>query len=360
MRFPKVWLIWLLLAAFGVLLGLMELAGGSTDVEVLLRFGAEQRDLVLAGQWWRLLSSGLLHIGIVHLLVNGYSLVILGRALEEQYGSRALWALFAVSVVGGGATSMLFNNHVGAGASGGIFGLMGAYVAHYLRWRRRMTPAQRQAIERWLGSIVVMNLLVAISIPNIGHAAHLGGLAAGTLTAFALQPAGAEGRLQKVATWAVAVASMSALLLAAWNAGNERQGLWEVTSKEWRDPQGRWSMTIPGVMTLHHDPEYEAAVGPGAAIMVQVVPDYGTDDWMEIEKRVYEQGEFTGTPTTCREVDGRLVARGTKSGQTHETWHVRAGLWICRIRFYGYTEGFSAFEPAIARAMASLRTPAPK
>ncbi len=130
MRLPKVWLIWLMLAAFVAIFLLMELAGGSTTLRVLIQFGATTGRRARGRAGRRLISRGMLHIGVMHLLMNGWGLIILGKALEEVHGPRTLWALFILPVLGGSITSNLTSTHVSAGASGGLFGLIGAYVVY--------------------------------------------------------------------------------------------------------------------------------------------------------------------------------------------------------------------------------------
>ena len=353
MRLPKVWLVWVLLAAFVAIFALMEFAGGSTSIRVLIQFGADYRDLVLAGQWWRLISSGLLHIGPFHLLMNGWALIVLGKALEEHHGPRPLWALFVLSVFGGGVTSDLLGTQVAAGASGGLFGMMGAYVVHYLRHRRAMSPQQRSAMERWLGSMVVGNVMLALSVPNIGHAAHFGGLITGMLCSLGLRPSRDEGRFQKIATWLVTVVSMVALLLAAWNAGEAKTGLWQtVASREWKDSQGRWSMAVPAVMHEEPDPHYQAVVGPGAVIAVQVVDDAG-DDWREIERAALTKIDFS----SARDEGAWVVAHARVRNEEHERWHGRFGAIIVRIDFATAPADFASFAPVIEKAIATFKSP---
>ncbi|RPI58550.1 MAG: rhomboid family intramembrane serine protease, partial [Chloroflexi bacterium] len=78
---------WILLAAIIAVFGLETLAGGSTETEVLVRLGAKVTPLIVAGEYWRLFTAMFLHIGVVHLLFNGYALFAIGTELERILGS---------------------------------------------------------------------------------------------------------------------------------------------------------------------------------------------------------------------------------------------------------------------------------
>ncbi len=134
--------------------------------------------LVGDGEWWRVLTSGFLHAGLVHLAFNMLALWVIGRELERVLGRGRFLAVYLVSLLGGSAAVMLFQPTDArvAGASGAVFGLMGALAVVL----RRLRAPSGQVI-----ALIVVNIVLSVVIPNISLLAHLGGLAVGA-TATAL------------------------------------------------------------------------------------------------------------------------------------------------------------------------------
>ena len=142
---------------------------------------------IVGGQWWRLLSSMFLHAGLIHLGLNSYVLWIFGSEIERQIGRLTTLAVFLVTGVFAGATSFAFapGFTVAVGASGAIFGLVGAYVAYnYLRRHHGIAQARLRSA---LGMLMI-NLIIGFSIPAIDWRAHLGGVVAGLVAGFAVDP----------------------------------------------------------------------------------------------------------------------------------------------------------------------------
>lgn len=188
LRYPPVTI--LLLVAIGAGFVLETLAGGSTDQRVLVGLGANYGPLVWGeGQWWRLLTSVFLHIGFAHLLVNGWALFQLGTLFENWLGSLQMLLVFLVSGVAGSLASMLWHQDaatVSAGASGAIFGLIGALITFLLRRHDLLSPAGRSVLGQlvlWAG----INVVFGLSVPGIDNAAHFGGAAAGLLCGLVVQ-----------------------------------------------------------------------------------------------------------------------------------------------------------------------------
>ncbi len=181
----------LLVAIAGVFL-LETWKGGSTNSQVLVALGANYPPAVLGqGEWWRLLTCMFLHIGIFHLLLNGWALYQLGSLFELAVGSRDMVLVYFVSGVLGSVASLFFTQGLSAGASGAIFGLLGAMIAFLLRRRDRLTPPAKSL----LGQLVVwagINVFIGFSVPGIDNAAHLGGCAAGFLLGLVLRGSSAR------------------------------------------------------------------------------------------------------------------------------------------------------------------------
>ena len=167
------------------LMALVTLPGNQDALLLrLYRFGAKENGAIAAGQYWRLLTAAFLHGGIVHLLVNSYSLFVLGSLTEPVLGRARFLATFLVSAVTGSLASWAFNSAIGVGASGAIFGLLG--TALYLSWRgttARIPPTALRSLGMW----TVYNLVFGFVTPTIDNAAHLGGLTGGILCAVLLR-----------------------------------------------------------------------------------------------------------------------------------------------------------------------------
>jgi membrane associated rhomboid family serine protease len=167
----------------------------------LYRFGAKENGAIAAGQYWRLLTAAFLHGGVVHLLVNSYSLFVLGSLTEPVLGRARFLATFLVAAVTGSLASWAFNSAIGVGASGALFGLLG--TALYLSWRgttARIPPTALRSLGLW----TVYNLVFGFITPTIDNAAHLGGLAGGVACAMLLR-----GRAVPIAVTAVALGGLA-------------------------------------------------------------------------------------------------------------------------------------------------------
>jgi membrane associated rhomboid family serine protease len=144
--------------------------------------------LVHAGEWWRVLTSGFLHIGGIHLLFNMVALWVLGRDLETVLGRGRFLSVYLIALLGGATAVMLFYapNQAVAGASGAVFGLMGGLAVVL---RRLRVPAG-QVI-----GVIVLNVVISVTIPGISLIGHLGGLVVGAAATAALVYAPVRNRV---------------------------------------------------------------------------------------------------------------------------------------------------------------------
>ncbi len=163
------------------------LAWGPRQPEVLLLLGARQ-DLAIASQPWRLLSCALLHGGPLHLLLNGLALYGLGRICEAIYGPVRLLALFLGSALAGSVLSWLGGVPLSVGASGAVFGLLGAGMVFGLRFRRQL-PVELQRVLGWsLAPWIALNLAIGLlPMLPIDNLAHVGGLIGGAVLGLLLR-----------------------------------------------------------------------------------------------------------------------------------------------------------------------------
>lgn len=174
--------------------------GGSENNEVLRAYGAKYNSLINEGEWWRLVTPVFLHIGWLHLLVNMYSLFILGPYVEKLYGSaRFVFFWIATGVAGvvasylasgsgihsGVVARFLFRGGDGpsAGASGALFGLIGVLFVFGIKFRHELPEGFKRAFGTGMIPTILINLFIGYTLPFIDNAAHLGGFIAGAVFA---------------------------------------------------------------------------------------------------------------------------------------------------------------------------------
>jgi len=161
-----------------------DVAGGGSATGVggsrLFEEGALSGPAVADGDYWRLVTAGFLHAGFFHLLFNMFSLWILGTLLEPAIGRLRFALIFFVSILAGSFGALVVDpNSLTVGASGGIFGLMGAAV---VVMRNRGINPMESGLGVWIG----LNLLITFTVSGISIGGHIGGLIGGTLAALVL------------------------------------------------------------------------------------------------------------------------------------------------------------------------------
>lgn len=155
----------------------------------LLRLGATFRPLVEQGELWRIVAANYLHAGLPHFLVCAFSVVAMGPALEKIFSTPKFVAIWTIAGAAGGAASALVNRDAASvGASGALFGLLGAMLALGVRYRGAIPGHQIRAIRHAALVILGFNLILGLTFPNVDNVAHLGGLAGGLAAAFVLGP----------------------------------------------------------------------------------------------------------------------------------------------------------------------------
>ncbi|MGO9447392.1 MAG: rhomboid family intramembrane serine protease [Solirubrobacteraceae bacterium] len=151
--------------------------GRVIDEGVLWRYGVG-----VEHQYWRLVSSAFLHENLLHIGFNMYLLYLLGMLLEPAIGSLRFATIYATALLCGSFGALFATAAPSLGASGAIFGLMGAAVVE-LRSRRM------SVMESGIGGLIVLNLILSFTIANISVGAHIGGLIGGALAALAIRSA---------------------------------------------------------------------------------------------------------------------------------------------------------------------------
>jgi len=179
-----------------VLLGLnalvflmMELAGGSQNNEILVRFGANYGPLILQGQLWRLFTSMFLHIGLQHLVFNSIGLFIFGVEMERIYGRYRYLVIYLLAGLFGSLASFAVKGpyQFSAGASGAIFGIIGMNLAFFWVYRHKLGEYGRQR-RRMVWVLIIINLVLGYTVLPSDNMAHIGGTVAGFILGYALAP----------------------------------------------------------------------------------------------------------------------------------------------------------------------------
>jgi rhomboid protease GluP len=178
------------LIAANVAVFALELAGGAglggPEPEEMIALGADFGPLTCGGQPWRLVTAMFLHFGVIHLVMNMVCLYQVG-IVERLLGRAQYLALYvAAGLVGGLASLAVHPLAVGAGASGAVFGMFGAFTAVMIVRRKRIEPGAWRRTMRSLGTFFAINLVFGLAQHGIDLAAHVGGLAGGFVGAFVL------------------------------------------------------------------------------------------------------------------------------------------------------------------------------
>jgi len=146
-----------------------------------------QSDLILFGpavadgDYWRLITSGFLHVELMHIALNMLSLFWLGRMIEPALGHVRFVAIYLVSLLGGALGVMILSpNDLTLGASGAIYGLLGAAIV--MARNRNIS-----LIQSGLLPILALNFIFTLSVPGISLGGHLGGLVGGLIATFVVE-----------------------------------------------------------------------------------------------------------------------------------------------------------------------------
>ncbi len=186
----------LLLVSFIGLFIMQVLTGvdaNNPSTEALLKWGANALPYTMGDEPWRLISSGFLHIGLMHLLFNGFAMYFFGQIAEPMFGSAKFLALFLLAAIGGS----LLNNHItwqgilegtgqpglSAGASGGIMGIGAALlIAAFFKISVNGMVLNLKSLILIMG----INLVYGFAVPGIDNAGHIGGALTGLIIALGI------------------------------------------------------------------------------------------------------------------------------------------------------------------------------
>jgi len=160
----------------------------SQNADVLIAYGAKYNQAILEGQYWRFVTPVFLHVNILHLSLNMLNLIVLGIFVERIFGHVRFLLIYLITGVISIIASFYFApQEISVGASGAIFGLVGAYslfiVIHRKAFRREGIPALS-----WLVLIIGINLGIGLIIPNVDNYAHVGGFLGGCVLGWFFAP----------------------------------------------------------------------------------------------------------------------------------------------------------------------------
>ncbi len=233
-------LVWLVIR-------IISLNNGEEYGNLLELFGAKINGLILQGQYWRFLTPIFLHADEIHLALNSYSLFIIGSQVEKLYGRRSFLLIYAVSGILGNIASFAFSINASVGASGAIFGLLGAML--YFVMKR--PSLLKSGFGANLITAVVVNLAYGFLNKQIDNYAHLGGLIGGILVTGAIYPAANEtSRDKKMKAASVILALSITAAGVAYGFNNSNNSIVPLlTEFQKLETQGQWA----GVEKLGED-----------------------------------------------------------------------------------------------------------
>lgn len=175
---------WTLLIVITLVFAYEVVTNAWDNDDTLVRMGAIVPGLVQRGELWRLIAAMFLHVGWVHWAANSWTLWQLGTLYELLFGSKRFTIVYFVSGIVAGIASSLYSHGPAVGASGAIFGILGAFI--FSVWRSpqyRHQPWTKGLISQLVFWIVV-NIVISYRFPFIDKVAHLGGLITGLLLGF--------------------------------------------------------------------------------------------------------------------------------------------------------------------------------
>lgn len=174
---------------------------------------------IVQGQYWRLVSGMFLHAGLTHLALNMYALYLFGFLIEHTFGRIRFIGLYFLCGVMASVTSFAFGppGVPGVGASGAIFGLLGAWVAfNYRRRGMRFNRAQLQ----WAIMLIVLNLVLGFALAGVDNLAHVGGLLTGVVAGGLAEGFGPRTMRLAVQVTGFALIVVVGIALTAWRVAS--------------------------------------------------------------------------------------------------------------------------------------------
>lgn len=174
--------------------------GGNKEAQALLEMLCVHGPSIRAGQYYRLVTGAFVHGGLMHLVFNCYTLYVIGSQIESFLGKSKYIVIYLMSAIFASLMSIIFNGNVASvGASGAIFGVMGALLYFGYHYRVYLGNVMRSQII----PLVLINLLLGFSMTGIDNAAHIGGLIGGGLITMALGVKNKSSWFEEINGWII-------------------------------------------------------------------------------------------------------------------------------------------------------------
>ncbi len=228
---------------------------GNGDIALVSQaFGAKDKQLIDAGQKWRFVTAIFLHGSLVHLAVNSVSLWTLGAQIERIYGAKRYFLVYMIAGIAGNLASYVSTPGPSLGASGAIFGLVGAGLIFPIRFRSLVPDEARSKILNQLFWVAVVNLAIGFSMKNVvDNYAHMGGLVGGGFAALFLLPDALDdrprNRLREAGLWAMVALMFGVICWAA--------------RSQWLSYRPRFVPTLALYVLPERDPWWGVAIPDG-------------------------------------------------------------------------------------------------
>lgn len=369
-----------LLSAIALVFLAEAIWGGTEFIPTLVRMGAND-SRALAGEPWRLLSATWLHAGMLHVVVNGFALYSLGGFAERLLGWRRLLLLYVASALGGGIASAAFSKAaLSVGASGAVFGLLGATAALAFRPNGLIPPTAVAGLRRSAIVNLLANLVISFSVPEIDVMAHLGGAVVGAtlvLSRLILRgldreaPDGpGERRMTIPAVTAIAI-SVAALVVAQVHGRPWRLLAFTPTEVVRLDELGV-ELDVPANLSPARRIETDAfEIGSqldDAGLLIVAVRDHGLELVDADDRDAYREQIADSLPLGDQDVTSLAVrADAELGGRTVVEWRYRVGD-VIEVARWDWVEtheritieaawwaGHPEVAPVLREAAASLR-----
>jgi len=242
LKAKKPWFTYGLIAiniAVWLILKLISMKTGTTYENLLATFGSKINYLILEGEYWRFISPMFLHGNEIHLAVNCYSLYIVGSQVERLFGHGKFMAIYFVSGFIGCIASFAFSMNSSVGASGAIFGLLGAM----LFFAMKRPSLLKSSFGANLVTTLIINLGYGLMNKQIDNHAHLGGLIGGFLTTgvvYTVKEETSKDKLSKIAAFILVIAVTFAGLFYGFNNKQNTVLLPKLDTLQTYDSQQNW------------------------------------------------------------------------------------------------------------------------
>jgi rhomboid protease GluP len=167
---------------------LANVFSNSENADVLVAYGAKYNQAILEGQYWRFVTPVFLHANLLHVALNMLNLIVVGVFVERIFGHvRFLFIYLVTGIISVIASFYFAPQEISVGASGAIFGLVGAYSIFIFAHRRAFRHGGIPALS-WLVFIIGLNLGIGLIIPNVDNYAHVSGFVSGCLLGWFFAP----------------------------------------------------------------------------------------------------------------------------------------------------------------------------